>query len=277
MGWVESMHRFTRSTLFLGLFSLANASLGIGEAQAGRGWQALLKPLLQPMWRRFQHKVNRKIDEFYITHCLPTLRREVRKGFYKLGSKRPQKVSEHIDAVAARFIREARRRRFSPDEINLGVRQIRIHEADEVVEGDQVAFSYKRLRSQRAEELAKNWEITEYWIPDRPGDVSPRWRDKHNNSRAAAWAFLFESVGPFWSRVLMPYYDAFHVGMDKVSVLARDCHYAETVEEGLVEGVEVHHFWLEANAAIADSHIRVELVNKVEKNQRQSKPEQIEV
>jgi hypothetical protein len=91
--------------------------------------------------------------------------------------------------------------------------------------------------------------------------VSEQWLEGYATSRPIAFAFLREKCGWVWAVIIIRYYDFFHVGMDPVSVLLRDCHYAEVVYEALHEGVPADHFYREAIACIHDNHIRTE-VNK---------------
>jgi len=258
VGWVERLRRFAYYALLIGLLPAAGIYAGTGEAPKGLGWRTLLKPILWPLVRWYTRAVHRKICNVAEMYCYPVLAKEVKKGFVRLGSANPQTVWDHVCAVMRRFYQEAQRRGLSRYEISLGLMRIIIHELDEVVRGDRPRWNYPHRRAKR-EQAAKLWQIEEGWIPPAAGDVSPRWRADYEESRPVALIFLRKNVGWFWAWILIRYYDAFHVGMDRVSILLRDCHYAETVEEGLNEEVEVHHFWLEANAGIADPFMRAEL------------------
>jgi len=216
--------------------------------------------------RRLYLEMDRFLDKYYD----PILRRRHRKGFSKLGSKRPQTILAHVQAGKARFIREALLEGFSESEIVRGSHQFRVHEADEAIPGggDHPRLDYPRS-VEEAREYVKEFELPPDWVPPNPGDVSQQWRKGYIEHRPLAYRFLLEKGGKRFADAVMPLYDAFHVGMDRVSVLDRDCHYEETVEEAIREGVPADAFYREAIGAISSPRIRLAVEELMRKGVKQ--------
>ena len=136
-----------------------------------------------------------------------------------------------------------------------GLCQIDVHEIDEVVTGDRARLKLPHRRDQR-QAYVEGWWPEADWLPTSPGGVSPRWKREWQEGKAAAYEFVRQRAGKHLADIIIEVYDDFHGGRSKVSRLARDCHYAETVSEGIRERVPVPHFALEALSAVATPRIR---------------------
>ncbi len=256
-------------TLLLPFFSTSETGVEGVPNDAGRrsvlvSIITLIGRILTRYERWSRERLRRRIDQFIAEYCDPVWAKDPKKGFLRLGSSKAQTVLEHRISLEARFRREALREGFSPDEITRGVYQIRVHEMDEVITRDRLRLKLPHLKVQRESYVEEEWRPDEDWIPTRPGDVSPSWRRGYKEGRPIAYKLLRRRVGRRFANRVIVDYDDFHIGMDRVSVLARDNHYAETIEEAIREGVPARHFALEARYAIANPRIRAEVDQEYE-------------
>ena len=255
----------TASVLFIWLLPFTSTFVsGVEEASGGLADRRSLGgrilswvATVLTWWERWsREKFYQRVDRFLVEHCDPVWGVLFKMGFYRLGSQNPQTVLAHRLAVESRFVREARIEEFSDEEIARGIYMIRLHEIDEVAtRRDQERLKLPHIKARR-EAFVEEWWPEDDWIPSAAGDVSVRWRRDYEESRPLAYEYLRKKYGKRFADRAIIYYDDFHVGMDRVSILARDNHYAETVEEGIVEQVPVRHFALEARFAIANPRIR---------------------
>nr|QBM02107.1 hypothetical protein [uncultured archaeon] len=239
---------------------LAVKSLGVEDTLRRIAEKSVWKRLLVSWERRSRRRLYRQIDQFFEERCRPVLSRLRKSGFRALGSVKPQTVLEHIEAVKTRFEREARIEGFSEEEITEGVYRIICHELDEVVSRrDRMRTPGLPRRKADRDAFVDDFWYDPTWFPSVAGGVSQQWIDSYNRDRPAVYRFLLEEKGKKFASSVSLYYEAFHVGIDRTSVLCRDNHYAETVEQGIAEGVKVNFFWQEAVAAIASPRIRMQV------------------
>jgi len=258
-------------------FSQSGVGKAVGASEKHSPLVGWLSRRVEERRRSRRIKLYAEIYRFVAEHCESVWSGTTRRGFVALDSKRPQTVQEHRLRLRWIFIEEAFREGLSLSEIMEGVCGADVHETDEAASGkDKARLPLPSHRSRRAR-FVIGWWPDHPWIP-QPGGLSEEWVASYRAGRSEVVKFLAKKrVRKDVAQAILRYIDNFHLGMSRVWVLLRDCHYLELVREGIREKVPARHFALDAVTNIVYPSIRLKVLQEYGEAVKRGEQEPLEI